>query len=161
MKTTNRLKDLYLQYMEQNSPLPRHAWPQFGTRYRGMKPEKKIKKQIVDYIQFSGTGKAWVVETQGQYVPGKIERNVIGKAVQVSKPHFKYSPNMKGHSDIQAIVQGRSLFIELKRVYSRGRDRMSDAQIAFKKEVESVGATYMVVHDLEDFIEKYIHYLKP
>jgi len=156
MKGKDYLKRLYEM---QPSPLPKHARPTLSGRYRSMKPEKRIKKQIVDMIKWSGKGTAWVVENTGQFIPGKVEVNVIGKGVQVGKPHMRYSPNKKGHSDIQALVRGRSLFIELKRRYAKGKDRMSDAQKAFKREVESAGALYWVVEDLDDFYNQFIEYI--
>ena len=159
MTALRELRDLYEDHMRESSTLPEHAWPTLSTRYKG-KPEKKIKKQIVDYIKWSQAGDAWAVENQGQYVPGKVEFNVIGKAVQVSKSRFMYSANRTGHSDIQAIVGGRALFIELKRIYAKGKDRQSKVQKKFQASVEAAGATYMIVHDLDDFVVKFKEYMK-
>lgn len=57
----------------------------------------------------------------------------------------------KGYPDIQATVNGRSLHIEVK----IGKDKMSEAQLKVKQEIESAGGLYFIAKDFESFERHY------
>jgi hypothetical protein len=157
MKTpsaTAKLKELYLHHMADTSPLPEHAWPQFGTRYGRLKPERRIKKQIRDMIVWCGHF-AKIIENTGQYMPGQTEVNVMGKPVVTRKAHFRYSANVAGQADVEAVIGGKAYAIELKRIYKKGRDRQSAAQKRYQEDFERGGGVYTIVHDLQDFYDKF------
>lgn len=57
----------------------------------------------------------------------------------------------KGYPDIQATVNGRSLHIEVK----IGKDKMSEAQLKVKQEIESAGGLYFIAKDFDSFENYY------
>ena len=56
-----------------------------------------------------------------------------------------------GFSDIQATMFGRACYLELKRKYKNGKDRQSEAQKKFQKQVEEAMALYIIFESFEDF----------
>lgn len=62
----------------------------------------------------------------------------------------------KGYPDIQATVNGRSLHIEVK----IGKDKMSEAQLKVKQEIESAGGLYFIAKDFDSFERYYNETLK-
>lgn len=63
------------------------------------------------------------------------------------------SGGKSGISDIVAVLppQGRGLFIEIK----TGKDKLRSEQIGFQRNVELMGAVYLVVKDFDDFKKQF------
>jgi hypothetical protein len=61
------------------------------------------------------------------------------------------STTRKGTADIHAIINGRSVSIEIK----VGRDKPSDAQLSEQQAIRSAGGIYEFVHTPEEFFELY------
>jgi hypothetical protein len=66
------------------------------------------------------------------------------------------SSTRKGTADIDAIINGKSVKIEIK----IGRDKMSDAQKAEQKQVESAGGVYIIVKSMQAFYDCYKSFIK-
>jgi hypothetical protein len=64
---------------------------------------------------------------------------------------FTKSTVRKGIADIMAVIEGRTVMIEIK----IGRDKLSEAQIKTKHDVEKSGGHYMVVKDFDSFLQQY------
>jgi hypothetical protein len=64
---------------------------------------------------------------------------------------FTKSTVRKGIGDIMAVIDGRTIMIEVK----IGRDKLSEAQLKTKADVENSGGYYMVVKDFEQFMNEY------
>lgn len=54
-----------------------------------------------------------------------------------------------GTADISATIQGRSVKIEVK----IGKDRQSDVQLSYQKEVERAGGIYYIAKDFQSFYD--------
>lgn len=66
------------------------------------------------------------------------------------------STTKKGYPDITAIIDGKTLAIEVK----VNRDKMSEAQLKVKAEIEAAGGLYIIAKtfdDFEDFYNKIIN----
>ena len=61
---------------------------------------------------------------------------------------FTPSTGTKGSADISAIIQGRSVKIEVK----FGKDRQSEVQKQYQESVESAGGIYYIAKDFDSFI---------
>ncbi len=61
------------------------------------------------------------------------------------------STTRKGTADIHAIIKGKHVSIEVK----IGKDRMSEAQIHMKQEIEKAGGVYYVAKDFDSFHKWY------
>ena len=81
------------------------------------------------------------------YFAGRI--NVTGT---YSKKLGKYihSGSRRGMADITAIIGGKHVSVEIK----HGHDKMREAQLKVKHEVEQAGGVYIVASTFDDFLEK-------
>lgn len=61
------------------------------------------------------------------------------------------STTRKGSADIHAIINGIHVSVEVK----IGKDKMSEAQIKMKAEIERAGGCYYVAKDFESFLDFY------
>jgi len=63
---------------------------------------------------------------------------------------YTYGGGRRGMADITAVIDGRHVSIEIK----TGRDKMREAQIKVKNEIERAGGTYIVVRSFDDFLRQ-------
>lgn len=77
------------------------------------------------------------IQSQGQW-RGSIQR-------------FTKSTVRKGIGDVMATIDGKMVMIEIK----IGRDKLSQAQIKTKEDVEKSGGLYWVVKTFDDFMNEY------
>ncbi len=81
------------------------------------------------------------INTQGNY------NAKIGKFVR--------SGSTKGLADINAVVKGKSISIEVK----IGKDKIRESQLKVKREIEAAGGVYLIVRSFDDFLEQFEQYL--
>lgn len=81
--------------------------------------EKDIRKQIQDYLRWTGWTVFYHLQGLGSY---------------------------RGMSDLQALKDGRAVFIEVK----TRRGKQSDYQKRFQRDVEKHGGTYILARDVSD-----------
>jgi Holliday junction resolvase len=84
-----------------------------------MMKEKDIRRQIQDYLRWTG----WAVFY-----------------------HLQGLGSFRGLSDLQALKNGRSVFIEVK----TARGRQSEYQKEFQRMVEGAGLEYVLARDVSD-----------
>lgn len=97
--------------------------------------ERDIKKQILQYMRYSGI-LCWNNRNTGLY---DTRRNKFIPAV------------MKGISDIIGVMKGgRAIFVEVK----TPTNKPTFAQTVFLEQVRNQGAIGIVTYGLEDFLEK-------
>lgn len=129
----------------------RQKHPNFPDSYR---PSKKydtktangLTKAIVDFLNFSGHY-ATRINNQGTWVR--------------EKAHFKggyYRPStqMKGIADIDSLIKGKKVAIEVK----IGKDRQSDAQKQFQACIEASDGFYWLVKTFDEFYDRYTQFIK-
>lgn len=139
MKPIEHLKQLAL-----DDNRKRH--PNFPDEFRPMKQYKTstangLTKAVVDFLNFSGHY-ATRINNQGTW--------------RVEKAHWKggyYTPStqVKGIADIDSLIKGKTVKIEIK----IGKDRQSDAQKEFQRKIESSGGFYWIVKDFDQFHQLY------
>jgi hypothetical protein len=91
-----------------------------------------LTKCIVDYIRFCG-GFSSRLNSTGSY--------------RADLHRFVFSNQIKGMSDIQAIYNGKPLFIEVK----IGRDKLSPQQIKFRDSIILSGGLYFIAGNFSEF----------
>ena len=97
-----------------------------------MSEANNLTNQIIDFIYRQG-GFAWRASSVGVYD---------------SKAQSYRTAPKKGVSDILACWKGRLIAIEIK----IGKDRLSDEQIGFIKNIEHAGGIAFVLKDFDDFL---------
>jgi hypothetical protein len=106
-----------------------------------------LTKCIIDYIRFNG-GQAERVNTMGiAKDTRRTVTDVLGHTYTVGGIKWRPSGGTVGSADISATIGGRSVKIEVK----IGRDRLSDEQKEYQKQVEQAGGIYYVARDFASF----------
>ena len=104
---------------------------------------------------------ASIIENRGQRVDNRqMVTDTIGRQKVIGSVSFIGSGMRKGLADIKAVINGKPIDIELKRIYKNGKDRQSDSQVLEQSRIERAGGQYWIVSSFEDFYQKYNEYLK-
>lgn len=143
------LEELYLKVTKQNYP----NFPEFA-----IPPEKfsdktanDLTKTICKFISYIG-GQAERISNQGQYRDNtKVVTDVLGRKRTIGSGTWTKGQGTNGTADISAVYRGKSFKIEVK----IGKDRMSQAQLRYKQEVERAGAFYIIARNFDDFIDDF------
>lgn len=159
MKAIEALKELLKAECRANHPnLPEHAVT--VNTFDKMKPEKKEKKRIEAFLLASGQY-ATIIENRGQRIDNRqTVTDTIGRQKVIGSVSFIGSGMRRGLADIMATINGKSIGIELKRIYKNGKDRQSESQVLEQSRMENGGGQYWIVSSFEDFYQKYNEYLK-
>lgn len=112
--------------------------PNFPDKYRATTRNKKspaneLTHQIMVQIKLDG-GFAARVNTTGTYST-KLKRFITSGAT-------------KGAADIQATYKGRTVQIEVK----IAKDKMSEHQLCFQKQIEAAGGTFIIAKTIDSFL---------
>lgn len=110
-----------------------------------------LTKCVIDFLKYTGN-MAERVNSQGRFIDTtKRFTDVTGRLRQIGTAKWVPGTGQKGTADVHAVLKGgRSLFIELKTT-----DRQSNFQKEYQRKVEAVGATYIIVRSLEQFLAWY------
>src|SRR6267154_3668958 len=110
----------------------------------------ELTKSVLAWLEFKGIH-AFRQSSEGRYLAPKTVKNVIGRTVTLGQgKYIPRSKGAKGSADITATLPplGRRCEIEIK----YGKDRQSDVQKEFQKEVESMGGIYIIVRTWDGFL---------
>ena len=111
-----------------------------------------LTKCIIDWITLKG-GNANRINTQGQARVNKIPRyNILtGKTEYRDSVTWTPSTTRIGTPDIDAIIQGKAVKIEVK----IGKDKLSEAQKKHLEDIARAGGMYFVARDMDSFVNWY------
>jgi len=148
------LEDLYLKHTKKLYPnFPEFAIPpeKFGDA-----TANELTKTIVKFITYIG-GQAERISNQGQYRDNtKVVTDVLGRNRTIGSGKWTKGSGTNGTADISAIFRGKTFKIEVK----IGKDKMSQAQIRYKADVERAGGYYMLAKNFDDFINDFREFFK-
>jgi len=106
---------------------------------------------IATYIRLRG-GQCERINVYGRPVDNrKIVTDVLGRTKQIGSIKWGKSTSTVGTADISATVAGRSVKIEVK----IGRDRQSEDQKEYQKQIEAAGGVYMIAKDFTTWKEQF------
>jgi hypothetical protein len=149
MKPLDKLKELALEESRRRSP----NFPEYARvihKYTD-KTANGLTKCIIDYIKFSG-GYAERISVTGRYIDNsKVVEDVIGRKRKIGSGQYIPSSMQKGSADISAVVQSKTVKIEVK----IGKDRQSEDQKKYQSDIERAGGYYIIVRDFADFLTQY------
>lgn len=136
VKWQDALKEVREKYMIANFA----ACRDFGVpkKLYSDKTANGLTKCIIDFLKYSG------------HYANRISSTGMMRKINGQMKWTKGNTN-KGTADIDAIVNGKPIKIEVK----IGRDRMSDAQHKEQARIEAAGGMYIVVKNMQDFITYY------
>lgn len=120
--------------------------------YPDVRTTNGITLVIVKFLTWSGHY-ANRINVAGRQIGG-ITRTAAGNRFDDRK--WIKSSTRKGTSDLMCSINGRMVCIEVKNEATK--DRLSDNQKQERSRVESSGALYLVVTNIEDFFSWYEQY---
>lgn len=154
MNWKEELKQMKLQELQRKFPA---AYQASGGEDYILKPisdktANGLTKCIIDWITLKG-GYANRINTQGQARVHKVPRYniLIGKTEYRDSVQWTPSTTRIGTPDIDAIIQGKAVKIEVK----IGKDKLSPAQVKHLEDIAKAGGLYFVAKDMESFINWY------
>lgn len=110
-----------------------------------------LTKCITSFIQLIG-GQAERISTTGRPIDRtKIVTDVLGHQRSIGSINWIPGTTTNGSADISATISGRSIKIEVK----IGRDKQSEAQRKYQKEIEQAGGYYYIAQDFTSFLHWY------
>ena len=135
------LKALEVEYLQKKYP----SNPYIVAEDYNDNSTNALTKCIIKFLNYSNC-QAERINTMGIYREGKKIK--VGENTRQLKGMFTPSTGTKGSADISAIIQGRSVKIEVK----FGKDRQSEVQKQYQESVESAGGIYYIAKDFDSFI---------
>lgn len=159
MKALEKLKEMIKEDQRAKYPtIPDHALT--VNTFEKMSPEKREKKRIEKFLNLSKGCKGTIIENRGQRIDNrKVVKDSIGRQKVIGSVEFIGSGMRRGIADILAVINGRSVEIELKRHYKKGKDRQSVFQKEEQRKAEESGGVYIIVKDFEEFYQWYVDYI--
>jgi hypothetical protein len=110
-----------------------------------------LTRCIIDYIRLHG-GQAERVNTMGVPIDHRRQvTDVLGHSRRIGSVEWRKGGGTVGSADISAVINGKAVKTEVK----IGRDRQSEAQKAYQKQVEAAGGLYYVARDFTSFVQWY------
>lgn len=110
-----------------------------------------LQKCIIDFLRFSG----WQCEriaVTGRYIDNsKVVTDVLGNKRKIGSGKYIPSSMQRGSADLSATIAGKSVKVEVK----IGRDKQSDGQKEYQRQVEQAGGVYIIATSFEQFHQWY------
>jgi hypothetical protein len=157
MKPLDKLKELLIA--EQKAKYPNSPYL-YANTFDKSKPEKKEKLRIQKFCELMGHSVS-IIENRGQRKDNtKVVEDILGHKKLIGSVEFIGSGMKKGIADLVGGINGRSISIEVKRVYKKGKDRQSNAQKEYQQMVEKDGGIYIIVSGFDDFYNWYCENIK-
>jgi len=110
-----------------------------------------MTKAIIDYLKFEGW-QAERISVTGRYIDqSRTYVDILGHHKKIGSGKWIPTSGQKGTADISATIKGRSVKIEIK----IGKDKQSNDQLTYQKQVEDAGGVYFIARDWKGFIDWY------
>ena len=110
-----------------------------------------LTRCIVDYLHYKGW-QAERINTTGIPIDTRQQvTDILGRSRTIGSVEWRPSGSTVGSADISATIEGRSVKIEVK----IGRDKMSEAQRRYQRDIEQAGGLYYIARNFTDFWKWY------
>lgn len=115
-----------------------------------------LTKCITDWLNLNG----WQgerISTTGRYIDNsKVVTDILGNTKKIGTGKYIKGTGTNGSADISATIKGRSIKIEVK----IGKDRQSEAQKEYQKNIEKAGGIYIIATDFDQFMMWYKSFIE-
>ncbi len=115
-----------------------------------------LTRCIIAYLKYKGWQAERINTTGIPHDTRQQARDILGRTRTIGSVEWRPSGSTVGSADISATIKGRSVKIEVK----IGKDRQSEAQKAYQREVEAAGGLYYIAHDFTSFVKWYSMIMK-
>lgn len=108
-----------------------------------------LTRSVCDYLKFAGNY-ANRVNTVGRV---RVEKVQLAGGGERQNVHWQKGNTNKGAADINAIINGRAVQIEIKTAATK--DKVRPNQVKEQARVEKAGGVYWLVTSMPNFLEQY------
>lgn len=108
-----------------------------------------LTRCVMDWLKFNGHY-CNRLNSQGQ---ARLETIQLANGGSYKKASWTRSTSNLGTADVQAIINGKPVAIEIK--CHATHDRMRPEQLKEKQRIEAAGGVYIVVRDMKSFVRWY------
>jgi hypothetical protein len=156
MNWKEEIKKLKLEYIKRTAP-------DFFELSGGYKMKVKaytdqttngLTAAVYDWLKFSGCY-CNRINSQGQ---ARVEKVQLAFGRQLEKVKYTPSTTNKGTADLDSIISGKPVKIEIK--CEATKDRMREDQYKEKERIERAGGVYLVVKNMPQFVEWFKDFTK-
>lgn len=149
MKAIDELRELYLEDHKIRYPsMPDYA--RVSKKYSD-KTANGLTRCIIDFLQLSGCQAERTSNTGRLIDCTKRVTDVLGNTRLIGSTQWIKGSGTSGTADISAVIQGRSVKIEVK----IGRDRQSENQKRYQEQIEQAGGVYLMISSFDQFLTWY------
>lgn len=152
MNWREEYKALYRKALEEKSPTFAKDFPEMAATIPSDRTTNGLTALILKYLSWQGHY-ANRINTQGQQHVHKIPRYSLstGKIEFTDKIRFTKSTTKKGTPDINAVINGRPVFIEVK----AGKDTIKKKQDAQRDDILRAGGIHYYARNMQHFVDWY------
>jgi len=111
-----------------------------------------LTRCIIHWLRFNGH-QAERINTTGRHIDQRrTVTDILGHQRVIGSTKWIPCTGTKGSADISSTIKGRSVKIEVK----IGRDRQSDNQRRYQKDIEASGGVYFIATSFQQFHDWYM-----
>jgi hypothetical protein len=134
----------------------RRRFPNYPEELIYIKPYRDRKANdltrcIIDFLTLHGHQAERIAVTVRYIDQSKIVKDCLRTRRKIGSGKWIASSMQKGSADLSATIKGRSVKIEIK----IGRDRQSESQKQYQKQIEAAGGIYFIARNFEEFYNWY------
>lgn len=116
-----------------------------------------LTRCIIDYITYLGY-QAERISTTGQFRDNrKTFKDVLGRTRQIGSTEFVKGAGTKGSADISATIpmnfNGNKVGVSVKIEVKFAKDRQSEYQKDYERNINNAGGIYFIARDFDQFID--------
>ena len=115
-----------------------------------------LTQAVLGFLRLKGH-QAERINTQGRRIDKtQVITDVLGYKRQIGSVQWVKGTGSVGSADISSIIKtNHGIVIPWKIEIKWGKDRISQAQVAYSEQVKKAGGHYSVVRDFDDFWDQY------
>ena len=147
MSALKQLTELEYQTRYEGKTIPEYA--RHKKKYSD-RSANGLTKAIIDWLKLNGWQAERINVTGRPLDKTQVVQNTLGQKYRIGSIEWLPSTGQKGSADISATIRGQSVKIEVKM-----KDRQSEAQKEYQRQVEAAGGQYWLVRSFDEFMTLY------
>ena len=156
-ESKQRLTDAKTDFLKSKYPnFPPAYFPE--TKYTD-KTANGLTKCVIEYLNNSGHQAERISSTGRVIDTSKVVTDVIGRQRTVGSTKWIKGTSTNGTADISSTINvtisGIPVGLSVKWEVKIGKDRQSNDQKKYEKDVKTAGGYYFIIKTIEDFFDKY------
>ncbi|MGC6429850.1 MAG: hypothetical protein ACON5F_02295 [Jejuia sp.] len=124
------------------------------TKYRD-DSANGLTRCIIDFLNHKGQQAERINNTGRQIDRRKTVTDVLGRQRTVGSTEWIKGTGQNGTADISSTIDSKSIKIEIK----IGKDRQSNSQKEYQRQVEQAGGIYIIARTFQGFYEWYNEFI--